>query len=261
MQRIVGSATDITQRKLADEQLQQVQKMEAVGQLTGGIAHDFNNLLTVIMGNLELIKESVDGKTAERAMIDRSMQAVERGAHLTDRLLAFSRKQTLLPETTDLNNLIAGMADMLRITLGSGIKFEHIGNRDDLWPCKVDQSQLENAVLNLIINARDAMPRGGSLTIETENVSLDEKHVAGPTGSQPDDFVMLSVSDTGTGMMDETLKRVFEPFFTTKEVGKGTGLGLSMVYGFVNQSGGTVTIDSEPGEGTTVKLYLPRAPL
>jgi PAS domain S-box-containing protein len=259
VQRLVGSANDITTRKLADEQLQHVQKMEAVGQLTGGIAHDFNNLLTVIMGNLELLKEDMAEDSDEVGMIDRSIKAVVRGVHLTDRMLAFSRKQTLLPQTTDISALVTGMTDMLRVTLGGGVELRHVDKAETLWPCKIDQSQMENALLNLTINARDAMPEGGTLTVETDNVRLDEKDVAGWTEAAPGDFVMLGVIDTGVGMTEKTLKRVFEPFFTTKEVGKGTGLGLSMAYGFVKQSGGVVTIESQPGKGTAVKLFLPRS--
>ena len=253
-----GVINDITERKLAEDKLQQAQKMEAVGQLTGGIAHDFNNLLAVMLGNLELVGDSVGKNSAESKMIERGINAAERGAALTHRLLAFSRKQTLLPTSIDMDKLVMGMADMLRRTLGETIDVK-INVADNLWPCHADPSQLENALLNLSINARDAMADGGSLTIETENISLDDELTATQVDVDPGDYVLLCVSDTGDGISKEALNHVFEPFFTTKEVGQGTGLGLSMVYGFAKQSGGNVTIYSELGEGTTVKLYLPRA--
>jgi PAS domain S-box-containing protein len=256
--RRAGTVQDITEQVNTEEHLHQAQKMEAVGQLTGGVAHDFNNLLTVMLGNLELIRDSVDADKTVSAMIDRGVMAAERGAALTDRLLAFSRKQTLLPITIDLNGLVVGMTDMLRRTLGETIEI-HTKEAIDLWLCLADKSQLENALLNLAINARDAMSDGGSLTIETANISLDDEFAAAQAEVEPGEYVMLGVSDTGSGIAEETLKHVFEPFFTTKEVGKGTGLGLSMVYGFAKQSGGNLTIYSELDEGTTIKLYLPRS--
>ena len=254
----IATVADITERKHMEEQLRQAQKMEAVGQLTGGVAHDFNNLLAVMLGNLELIRDHVDADSAVSAMIDRSVKASERGAALTHRLLAFSRKQTLLPTTIDLNKLALGMTDMLRRTLGETIEIKS-SEADNLWLCHADQSQLENVLLNLAINARDAMPEGGLLTIETANKSLSDEYAAAQAEVEPGDYVMLGVSDTGSGMAKDTLQHIFEPFYTTKELGKGTGLGLSMVYGFAKQSGGNVTIYSEPGDGTTVKLYLPRS--
>ncbi len=253
-----GVTSDITERKLAEEKLQQAQKMEAVGQLTGGVAHDFNNLLTVILGTLEFVRDRVAGDRTALEMIERGVKASERGAALTHRLLAFSRKQTLMPTTIDLASLTSGMSDMLRRTLGETIVIG-IAATGGLWPCRADPAQLENALLNLAINARDAMPDGGQLTIKTENISLQNNHTGAPTDLESGNYVVLSVSDTGHGVSSETLAHVFEPFFTTKDVGKGSGLGLSMVYGFAKQSGGTATIDSAPGQGTTVRIYLPRA--
>jgi len=253
-----GVTSDITERKLAEEKLQQAQKMEAVGQLTGGVAHDFNNLLTVILGTLEFVRDRVAGDRTALEMIERGVKASERGAALTHRLLAFSRKQTLMPTTIDLASLTSGMSDMLRRTLGETIVIG-IAATGGLWPCRADPAQLENALLNLAINARDAMPDGGQLTIKTENISLQDNHTGAPTDLESGNYVVLSVSDTGHGVSSETLAHVFEPFFTTKDVGKGSGLGLSMVYGFAKQSGGTATIDSAPGQGTTVRIYLPRA--
>ncbi len=254
--RMSGTAQDITARKEIEEQLLQAQKMEAVGQLTGGVAHDFNNLLAVMMGNLELIGARVDADGAVGEMVGRGVKAAERGAALTHRLLAFSRKQTLLPTSIDLNQLVASMSDMLRRTLGETIDIQ-TGDTNELWLCVADQPQLENALLNLSINARDAMPQGGRLIIETANISLQDEAAAAQVDVEPGDYVMLSVSDSGCGIDEETLKHVFEPFFTTKDVGKGSGLGLSMVYGFAKQSDGSVAITSTPGEGSTVRLYLP----
>lgn len=254
----IGTTTDVTEQTLARDQLQQAQKMEAIGQLTGGIAHDFNNLLTVILGSLELIETRVKGDSTVRALVERGIKASGRGADLTDRLLAFSRKLSLNPTALDLDHLVLNMTDMLRRTLGEMIEIRTLGDVD-LWRCHADQSQLENALLNLSINARDAMPEGGVLTIETANISLDEEAAAAHENLEPGDYVMLGVSDTGGGIESDILKHVFEPFFTTKEVGKGSGLGLSMVYGFSKQSGGNVTIESAPGKGTAIKIFLPRA--
>ncbi len=256
--RRAGTVQDITEQVRTEEHLRQAQKMEAVGQLTGGLAHDFNNLLTVILGNLELIRDRMDIDTAGDEMIERGVKAAERGAALTHRLLAFSRKQTLLPTSVDVGKLVAGMVDMLRRTLGETIELRS-SKAGSSWLCHADKSQLESALLNLSINSRDAMPNGGHLTIETANISLNDEFAAAQADVEPGDYVMLAVSDTGIGIDSDTLKHVFEPFFTTKEVGEGSGLGLSMVYGFAKQSGGTATIYSEPGIGTTVKIYLPRS--
>jgi PAS domain S-box-containing protein len=240
-------------RRLTEEQLQQSQKMESVGQLTGGIAHDFNNLLAVVSGNLERIEEVVDiGKVRQFAAAAR--RAADRGATLTAQLLAFSRRQSLHPKLVRANQLIAEFQGLLRQAVGGECDLK-LRTDEQLWLCHVDPSLLEIALLNLALNGRDAMPDGGILEIETRNVVLDEDAVA---GCAPGPYVRLSVTDTGCGMPPEVRDRVFEPFFTTKEVGKGTGLGLSMVYGFVRQSDGHVTIESEPGMGTTVALYLPR---
>ncbi|MCH9051087.1 MAG: PAS domain S-box protein [Proteobacteria bacterium] len=249
---------DITERKAMEAQLLQAQKMEAVGKLTGGIAHDFNNLLTVILGNLQLLERRVEGDERLSKRIRAASGAALRGAELTKRLLAFSRRQVLEPEVADLNKLVAGMDDLLRRTLGETIEI-NVALEADLWPVRVDLNQLENALLNLAINARDAMLEGGRLTIETANASLDDEYTARYPYVTAGRYVMLAVSDTGSGMPPAVIERVFEPFFTTKEVGNGTGLGLSMVYGFVKQSGGHVNIYSEEGHGTTVKLYLPEA--
>ncbi|MEE8247818.1 MAG: PAS domain S-box protein, partial [Alphaproteobacteria bacterium] len=253
-----GVETDITAIKRIEQQLIQAQKMEAVGQLTGGVAHDFNNLLAVILGNLELLDERLDGDASSRDLAQRAVQAAERGAALTQRLLAFSRKQTLQPEVTDLNKLVPGMTQLLRRALGETIEIETV-LAAGLWHTLVDRGQLENALLNLALNARDAISGYGKLTIETANARLDEDYAAGEDEVAAGQYVMLAVSDTGDGMPSEVVARAFEPFFTTKETGKGSGLGLSTVYGFARQSGGHVKIYSEPGHGTLVKLYLPKA--
>jgi PAS domain S-box-containing protein len=242
----------------AEAALRQAQKMEAVGQLTGGLAHDFNNLLTGITGSLQLIQIRVgQGRVGElNKYVNAAMGAAKRATALTHRLLAFSRRQTLDPKATDINRLVQGMEDMIRRTVGPAITVETVGAAG-LWNTLVDPGQLENALLNLCINARDALPDGGRLTIETANRRFDER-----TGAErelaPGNYVSLSVTDNGTGMAPEVMARAFEPFFTTKPLGMGTGLGLSMIYGFAQQSGGQVRIYSEPGLGSTVCLYLPR---
>jgi PAS domain S-box-containing protein len=257
---IQATFLDITARKLAEEQLVQALKMEAVGQLTGGVAHDFNNLLTVILGNLDLLVEDLEERQPTLVKLaDRVRDAALRGAALTQRLLAFSRRQILQPTVLDLNQVVRGMNDLLRRSLGETIEVETVSTAG-LWPALADKSQVENALLNLAVNARDAMPDGGKLTIETGNVRLDDAYAAANLGVKAGRYVMLAVTDTGTGMSPEVMARVYDPFFTTKEVGKGTGLGLSMVFGFAKQSDGHVKIYSEEGQGTTVKLYLPRAP-
>jgi signal transduction histidine kinase len=242
----------------AEEQLRQSQKMEAVGQLTGGLAHDFNNLLTGITGSLELLNTRVSqGRINE---IDRYVTAAQgaskRAAALTHRLLAFSRRQTLDPKPTDVNRLVASMEELVRRTVGPEVAVETVA-AGGLWTTLVDPNQLENALLNLCINARDAMPDGGRLTIETGNKWLDHR-AARDRDLPPGQYVTLCVSDTGTGMTPEVARRAFDPFFTTKPIGMGTGLGLSMIYGFVRQSGGQARIYSEPGQGAMVCLYLPR---
>lgn len=256
--RIVGTTSEITQRKEAQQQLQKSQKMEVVGQLTGGVAHDFNNLLAVIMGNLELLsEEQVAGSTAGE-MLDRAIRAARRGAELTQRLLAFSRRQSLAPQATDINALAESMLELGTRTLGESVYIVFAPGAD-IWAAHVDPSQLENALLNLAINSRDAMPDGGTLSIRTQNVSRRPDNEKGAADLNDADYVSIEVSDTGAGMSPDTLEKVFEPFFTTKEVGEGTGLGLSMVYGFVKQSGGHIEIESKEGRGTTVTLYLPRS--
>jgi PAS domain S-box-containing protein len=250
-----GFLRDVTAEREAEAQLRQAQKMESVGQLTGGVAHDFNNLLTVVIGSLDLALGRVQGDV--QSVIESALQAAERGAALVQRLLAFSRRQTLIPEEVDFNQLAAEMEDLLRRALGEDIEIE-MKLDPQLWTALADRGQVENALLNLTVNARDAMPAGGKLTIETGNVHLDEDYAAHNPEVAPGDYVMLAVTDTGKGMPADVLERAFEPFFTTKEVGKGSGLGLSMIYGFTKQSGGHVKIYSEVDHGTTVRIYLPR---
>ena len=255
---VIAAVRDITQRLRGQDQLRQAQKMEAVGELTGGVAHDFNNLLTTILGNAELLGLDARGTDAETtALITAIRRAGERAALLTRQLLAFSRKQSLHPEVIDLNVLIVGMMDMLRQTLGGGILVK-VAPASGLWSSLVDGNQFENAILNVAINARDAMPNGGRLLIETSNTILDDDDVAANADLSSGPFVLITVSDNGEGMTDEILRRVFEPFYTTKPIGQGTGLGLSQVYGFVNQSDGHLTISSHVGLGSSVKIYLPR---
>ena len=255
---IVPEAVETTDRHRTEEVLRQSLKMEAVGKLTGGIAHDFNNLLTGIIGNLDLMKTRlIEGRTGELdRYVTAALAAADRAASLTHRLLSFSRQQPLDPKPTKLNRLVAGMEDLIRRTVGPEITVEVVG-AGGLWTAFIDQNQFENALLNLCINARDAMPRGGRLTIETANMWLDDQPARQrdlPAGQ----YVSVSVTDTGEGMTSEVISQAFDPFFTTKPAGKGTGLGLSMVYGFTRQSGGQVRIYSELERGTTVTLYLPR---
>ena len=256
--RRTGVGVDMTSQRQLEDQLRQAQKMEAVGQLTGGLAHDFNNLLTGMMGNLELLQMRLErGKLddAERFILA-AQGAGRRAASLTQRLLAFSRRQTLDPKPADINRLIAGVEDLLRRTVGPTTDIEVVGAAG-LWPAMIDATQLESAVLNLCLNARDAMPDGGRITIETANKWLDDR-AARARDLPPGQYLSICVTDTGTGMSPETIERAFEPFFTTKPIGQGTGLGLSMIYGFARQSGGQVRIYSEPGQGTTICIYLPR---
>jgi len=241
-----------------EEALRQSQKMEAVGQLTGGIAHDFNNLLQVIIGNLEALQRGLpDGSARLQRAAGNAMAGAQRAASLTQRLLAFSRRQPLNPRSVDPNALVGSMSDLLHRTLGEMIAVETVRGAG-VWRVEVDPTGLEAAILNLAVNARDAMPDGGRLTIETANAYLDEAYVRNHSEITPGQYVVISISDTGTGMDETTVAQAFEPFFTTKPVGQGTGLGLSQVYGFVKQSGGHLKIYSEPGDGTTIKIYLPR---
>jgi PAS domain S-box-containing protein len=256
--RMVGATMDITERWLAEEQLRQQQKLEAIGQLTGGIAHDFNNLLTIIIGNLELINDRPDAKVGDkRSLIETALDSALRGSDLVQRLLSVGRQQPLQAEVVEVNRLIGGLLPLLRRSLGEAVAIE-TALASGLWPVLTDPNQLENALLNLAINARDAMAGGGTLTIATENVSLAADRAPERPDLLPGEYVMLSVGDTGSGMSPEIQARALEPFFTTKGVGKGSGLGLAMVHGFVKQSGGHLLIDSEAGRGTEVKLYLPR---
>jgi PAS domain S-box-containing protein len=252
----IGLLTDIEDRRALGEQLHQAQKMQAVGQLTGGVAHDFNNLLTVILGNIEMLAEQLTDPRLRR-LADATQDAAERSAALVQRLLAFSRRQALQPTQIDVNALVRGMQDLLLRTLGEDIDI-NFSCAPELWQAIADRTQLEAALLNLAVNARDAMAGGGRLTIETANVQIDDAYAAAELEVAPGAYVLIAVSDSGSGMTAETRRHAFEPFFTTKDVGKGSGLGLSMVYGFIKQSGGHVTLYSEVGQGTTVKMYLPR---
>ena len=242
----------------AQEALRQAQKMEAVGQLTGGIAHDFNNMLTVVVGSLDMLGRRL-GTSDPRAKryADAAADGARRAALLTQRLLAFSRQQPLRPEQIDINKLVSGMSELIRGSLGSDIQLETVLVAGG-WRVHADPNQLENVLLNLAVNARDAMPEGGRLTVETQNAHIDERYAAANIGVPAGQYVLVAVTDTGSGMPEDVIAKAFDPFFTTKEVGKGTGLGLSQVYGFVKQSGGHVKIYSEPGQGTSIKVYLPR---
>jgi len=250
--------SDITERKNLEHKLAHAQRMEAVGQLTGGVAHDFNNLLAVMVGNAEIIEDTVGDNDTLRNNARMIIQAVDRGASLTNRLLAFSRQQPLVPAASDITGLIVNLEDMLRRTLGETIEMK-VQSEPELWPATIDPHQFENALINLAINARDAMDSGGELVIASGNVVLDDAYAEQQDEVTPGDYVEVSVRDTGSGMPPETLEKAFEPFFTTKEVGEGSGLGLSMVYGFAKQSRGHASITSETGRGTTVRLFLPRS--
>lgn len=256
-QSILSINSDITKRLAIEQQLRQAQKLEAVGQLTGGIAHDFNNLLTVILGNAEILAERLSEDKNLRRFADMISAAAQRGADLVDRLLAFARQRALEPRAVDLNSLLKDMDGLLRRALSEDVDIAfrcHSG----LWNALVDPSEFETAILNLCLNARDAMPRGGHLTIETANSTVDQNHADWNADIAPGQYVSVAISDTGTGIEPHILARVFEPFFTTKEAGKGSGLGLSMVFGFAKQSNGHVKISSQLGQGTTVKIYVPR---
>ena len=256
LERQVAERTE--ELRLKDEALRQSQKMEAVGQLTGGVAHDFNNLLQIIIGNLETLERTVpEGSGRMHRAVQSAMSGARRAASLTRRLLAFSRRQPLDPKPIDVNVLVTGMSELLHRSLGETIEIETV-RAAGLWRAEVDANELESTILNLAVNARDAMKSGGRLTIETANTYIDEAYAAGQAEVTPGQYVSISISDTGEGMDADTIARAFEPFFTTKPVGRGTGLGLSQVYGFVKQSGGHVKLYSEPGHGTTVRIYLPR---
>ena len=267
--QLVGYAKvnrDVTERRQAEQVLEQTraalahaQKMDTIGQLAGGVAHDFNNLLTAILGGVSLLERRIGRQISDEAsqIVSAIQDAARRAASLTHQLLAFSRKQTLAPQVADANKLIAETSELLRRTLGERVEIETV-LAGGLWRTFVDVNQLQNAILNLAVNARDAMPDGGKLTLETGNIFLDEDYAAANPEVQPGQYVMVAVSDTGTGMSEEVMEKAFDPFFTTKPEGKGTGLGLSQVFGFVKQSGGHIKLYSEIGAGTTVKIYLPR---
>ncbi len=255
-QELIG---EMAERARAEQALRQSQKMEAVGRLTGGVAHDFNNMLAIVIGNLDVLLGRFPKADPQLLRLVRAaLEGAQRGATLTRRLLAFSRLQPLDPSATDVARSVADMSDLLRRTLGEKIAMETV-NGAGLWLAHIDRGELETAIVNLAINARDAMPQGGKLTIETGNAFLDRAYAAANPGVEPGQYVIVAVTDTGCGMTPEVIEQVFEPFYTTKPVGAGTGLGLSQVQGFVTQSGGHVSLYSEPGLGTTVKLYLPRS--
>ena len=254
---ILGTWLDVDERRRLEQQLVHAHKMEAVGQLTGGIAHDFNNMLTVVIGSLDRLQRLLKDDKRTAARVEMALQGALRCADLTQRLLAFARRQPLQPQPLDLNELVPRMADMLRRTLGEMINIE-IRSAPQLWTAWADPSQVESVLVNLVINARDAMPDGGTLTIETANVSLSEVCAAREPDLLAGDYVRLTIRDTGAGIPLELVDRVFEPFFTTKDIGQGTGLGLSIAYGFVKQSGGHIRIDSKPGNGTAIHVHLPR---
>jgi len=259
-----GIIHDLSDRKHVEEALReserrlaQAQKMEAVGQLTGGIAHDFNNLLTIITGNLELVQDKLEREDL-RVHVKKAMDAAELGAQLTSQLLSFARKRTQEVQTIQLNELLLSVTDMLHRTLGEQVSLSK-SLSPNLWDTLADPNQFQTAIVNLAVNGRDAMPNGGRIYIETRNTVLDPGQLGGELDVEPGEYVQLSISDTGTGMAPEVRERIFEPFFTTKEKGRGTGLGLSMVYGFVKQTGGHITVYSELGQGTTFNIYLPRS--
>src|SRR5215469_1342564 len=255
--RLIGFAKitrDLTERRAAEEQLRQAQKMEAIGQLTGGVAHDFNNLLTAIIGNLEMLTPLLPAGDPGRRYAEGALRAASRGSRLTEHLLAFSRRQELRPEIVDINRLMRENLVLCQKAVGEGVEIKLLLN-NEIWPCEVDPAQFGAAILNLAVNARDAIGRSGHLTIRTENVTMTRRDAIDELAGG---HVLVSVTDNGCGMSPEVRERAFEPFYTTKEVGKGTGLGLSQVYGFAKQSGGAARIESELGHGTTVRIYVPR---
>jgi PAS domain S-box-containing protein len=253
-----GTATDLTKQHEAEERLRQSQKMDAIGQLTGGVAHDFNNVLTVITGTIEILQEGIADQPELAAIAQLMDDAATRGAEITSQLLTFARRQPLEPREIDVNGMVTDTVKLLKSILGEHIEIASV-LASDAWSAQADPSQLSAAIVNLAVNARDAMPGGGKLTLETANVMLDEADASGDGAVKTGAFVMIAVTDTGQGISADIRDRVFEPFFTTKGIGRGTGLGLSMVYGFAKQSGGAVEIDSEEGRGTVIKLYLPRS--
>jgi PAS domain S-box-containing protein len=255
---IFGTLLDVTERKQLELQLIQSQKMDAIGKLTGGIAHDFNNMLTVVIGSLDRLRRLQKDDPATLKRIDMALSGAMRCSDMTRQLLAFARRQPLRPQAVDLNDLVLGIADMVRRVLGEGIELV-LEPGSDLWPATTDPTQIESALLNLVVNARDAMPEGGRLSLSTANVQVSERESRAGGDLAPGDYVMLVVRDTGVGIPAEFRDRVFEPFFTTKPTGRGTGLGLSIIYGFVKQSGGHIRLDTEVGLGTTFSIYLPRA--
>jgi PAS domain S-box-containing protein len=255
---VLAVLTDVTRRKQLEAQLLQSQKMEAVGMLAGGIAHDFNNLLTIIGGYSQLLLASLPATDRNRSAVEQILKASERAAGLTRQLLAFSRRQVMQPKVLDLNLLVGSLAVMLRRLIGEDVDLR-LELARDLGQVSVDAGQIEQVIMNLAVNSRDAMPKGGTLTIQTANIDLDENYTATHTRVKAGSYVMLAVIDTGSGMDEQTRSRLFEPFFTTKQQGRGTGLGLSIVFGIVRQTGGNVEVASEPGVGTSVKVYLPRA--
>jgi PAS domain S-box-containing protein len=253
-----GSCIDITDLRTLEEQLRQAQKLDAIGKLTGGIAHDFNNLLQVIGGNLQLLERDIPRDERAQRRLQLAREAVGRGTKLASQLLSYARQQSLAPKVINLGRLVRSLDDMLRRALGEAVEIETVIG-GGLWNTCIDPTQVETAILNLAVNARDAMEGRGKLTIEAGNARLDENYCAQHVEVQPGQYVMLAVSDTGCGMPPEVIEKVFDPFFTTKREGEGTGLGLSMVHGFVKQSGGHIKVYSEPGRGTTIRLYLPRS--
>ena len=254
----LAAIRDITDRRQIELQLHQAQKMEAIGNLTGGLAHDFNNLLAIVIGNLDLLSESPNRDARSKKLTKEALDAALRGADLVGRLLAFARRQPLAPEHVDTNEVVTRICELLQRTLGGTIK-QALVLEAGVWPVLVDPAQFELSLINIANNARDAMPNGGTLTVATRNLVLASEAVAAYPGAAPGEYVVIEISDSGTGMPPNLLNQIFEPFFTTKEEGKGTGLGLSMVFGFAQQSGGLVSVASEVGVGTTFRLMLPRS--